>query len=170
MKASTVYIGLGSNLGDRVANLREAGQRLGAIVKIENASQLYVAAPLGYVRDDAFINAVIRGTTTLKPLELLEMMQAIEGTMGRRSGVQYGPRPIDLDLLFYGNVQMETRKLTVPHPRIAQRAFVLKPLAEIAPNLMHPVLYYTISQLLQDAEDVEQVQIYQPDQQFTGAY
>jgi 2-amino-4-hydroxy-6-hydroxymethyldihydropteridine diphosphokinase len=170
MKANTVYIGLGSNLGDRVANLREAGQRLGAIVKIEKASQLYVAAPLGYVRDDAFVNAVIRGTTTLKPLELLEMMQAIEAGMGRRSGVQYGPRPIDLDLLFYGSVQMETRKLTIPHPRIAQRAFVLKPLNEIAPDLMHPVLYYTSSQLLQDAEDVEQVQIYQPEQQLARTY
>src|SRR5262245_11797511 len=169
MKARTVYIGLGSNLGDRVAHLREAVQRLGAIVTIETASQLYVAAPLGYVRDDAFVNAVIRGTTTLKPLELLEMMEAIEATMGRRPGVQYGPRPIDLDLLFYDSVQMETRKLTIPHPRIAQRAFVLKPLAEIAPELMHPVLYYTISQLLQDAEDVEQVQIYQPDYQFASA-
>jgi 2-amino-4-hydroxy-6-hydroxymethyldihydropteridine diphosphokinase len=169
MKENTVYIGLGSNLGDRVANLREAGQRLSAIVKIEKASQLYVAAPLGYIRDDAFVNAVIRGTTGLKPLELLEMMQAIEAAMGRRSGVQYGPRPIDLDLLFYGAVQMETRKLSIPHPRIAQRAFVLKPLAEIAPDLMHPVLYYTISQLLQDAEDVEQVQIYQPEQQLARA-
>jgi 2-amino-4-hydroxy-6-hydroxymethyldihydropteridine diphosphokinase len=169
MKARTVYIGLGSNLGDRVANLREAGQRLSAIVKIENASQLYVAAPMGYVRDDAFVNAVIRGTTTLKPMELLEMMQAIEAAMGRRSGVQYGPRPIDLDLLFYESMQMETRKLTIPHPRIAERAFVLKPLAEIAPNLMHPVLYYTISQLLQDADEVEQVQIYQPEHQLERA-
>ena len=112
------------------------GTNAGALVKIENASQLYVAAPMGYVRDDAFVNAVIRGTTTLKPLELLEMMQAIEAAMGRRSGVQFGPRPIDLDLLFYEAVQMETRKLTVPHPRIAQRAFVLKPLAEIAPALL----------------------------------
>ena len=169
MKPGTVYIGLGSNLGDRITNLREAGQRLSAIVKIERASQLYVAAPLGYVRDDAFVNAVIRGTTTLKPMELLEMMQAIEAAMGRRSGVQYGPRPIDLDLLFYDAVQIETRKLTIPHPRIAQRAFVLKPLAEIAPDLMHPVLYYTIPQLLQDAEDVEQVQIYQPEQQLARA-
>jgi len=165
MKARTVYIGLGSNLGDRVVNLREAGQRLGAVVKIEKASQLYVAAPMGYVRDDAFVNAVIRGTTTLKPLELLQIMQAIEAAMGRRPGVQYGPRPIDLDLLFYEAVQMETRKLTIPHPRIPQRAFVLKPLAEIAPELMHPVLYYTISQLLQDADDVDQVHIFQPDRQ-----
>ena len=165
MKTSTVYIGLGSNLGDRVANLRLAVQRLSAIVKIEKASQLYVAAPLGYVRDDAFVNAVIKASTTMKPMELLEMMQAIEIAMGRRSGVQYGPRPIDLDLLFYDAIQIETRKLTVPHPRIPQRAFVLKPLAEIAPNLMHPVLYYTVSQLLQDTEDADQVQIYTSESQ-----
>lgn len=169
MKLHTVYIGLGSNLGDRVTYLREAVQRLGAITTIEKASRLYVAAPLGYVRDDAFINAVVSGTTTLKPLELLEMMQAIEQAMGRRPGVQFGPRPIDLDLLFYDAVQIETRKLTVPHPRVHQRAFVLKPLAEIAPNLMHPVLYYTISQLLQDAEDANQVQIYAPERQLAGA-
>lgn len=168
MKTSTVYIGLGSNLGDRVANLREAVQRLSAIITIEKASQLYVAAPLGYVRDDAFINAVVSGKTTLKPLELLEMMQAIEAAMGRRP-VQYGPRPIDLDMLFYDAVQIETRKLTIPHPRLAQRAFVLKPLAEIAPNLMHPVHYYTVSQLLQDAEDANQVQVYAPEGDLTRA-
>lgn len=167
MKLSTVYIGLGSNLGDRVAYLREAVQRLSAIIKIEKASQLYVAAPLGYVRDDAFINAAVCGKTTLKPLDLLELMQGIESSMGRRPGVQYGPRPIDLDILFYDAVQMETRKLTIPHPRIAQRAFVLRPLVEIAPNLMHPVMYYTVSQLLQDAEDAHQVQIYTPEEHLT---
>jgi len=164
MKLSTVYIGLGSNLGDRIANLRAAVQRLSAIIKIEKASQLYVAAPLGYVRDDAFVNAVVCGKTSLKPLDLLELMQGIESSMGRRPGVQYGPRPIDLDILFYDAIQIETRKLTIPHPRIAQRAFVLRPLVEIAPNLMHPVLYYTVSQLLQDAEDAHQVQIYTPEE------
>lgn len=167
MKVHTVYIGLGSNLGDRVAYLREAVQRLGAIVTIAKASQLYVAAPLGYVRDDAFINAVVAGSTTLKALDLLQMMQAIEGAMGRRPGVQYGPRPIDLDLLFYDTVQIETRKLTIPHPRLHQRAFVLKPLAEIAPNLMHPVFYYTVSQLLQDVEDPDQVQVYNAEKSLT---
>jgi 2-amino-4-hydroxy-6-hydroxymethyldihydropteridine diphosphokinase len=165
MKVSTVYIGLGSNLGDRVANLREAVQRLSALVKIEKASQLYVAAPLGYVRDDAFVNAAIQAKTTLKPMELLEMTQAIETAMGRRPGVHYGPRPIDLDILFYDAIQIETRKLSIPHPRVHQRAFVLRPLAEIAPNLMHPVLYYTVSQLLQDADDADQVHIYQPEPQ-----
>ena len=163
MKGHVVYIGLGSNLGDRVAYLRDAVQRLSAIIRVERVSQLYVAAPLGYVRDDAYINAVLKGTTTMTPSELLEMLQSIELAMGRRPGVQFGPRPIDLDLLFYDSIQMETLKLTIPHPRMAQRAFVLKPLAEIAPNLMHPVLYYTISQLLQDADDAEQVQLYVPD-------
>lgn len=162
MREHTVYIGLGSNLGDRVAYLRDAVHRLSAILRVEKVSNLYVAAPLGYVRDDAFINAVLRGTTTMKPLELLEMLQAIEVGLGRRPGVQFGPRPIDLDLLFYDAVQMETQKLTLPHPRLAQRAFVLKPLAEIAPDLMHPVLYYTASQLLQDTDDSEQVQLYRP--------
>jgi len=163
MKGHVVYIGLGSNLGDRVAYLRDAVQRLSAIIRVERVSQLYVAAPLGYVRDDAYINAVLKGTTMMTPSELLEMLQSIELAMGRRPGVQFGPRPIDLDLLFYDSIQMETLKLTIPHPRMAQRAFVLKPLAEIAPNLMHPVLYYTIMQLLQDADDAEQVQLYLPD-------
>jgi 2-amino-4-hydroxy-6-hydroxymethyldihydropteridine diphosphokinase len=162
MKEHSVYIGLGSNLGDRVENLRDAVHRLGAIIHVEQVSQLYVAAPLGYVRDDAYINAALHGRTTMTPMDLLGMMQSIETAMGRRPGVQYGPRPIDLDMLFYDSIQMETLKLTIPHPRLAERAFVLKPLADIAPNLMHPVLYYTVTQLLQDAEDAEQVQLYEP--------
>jgi 2-amino-4-hydroxy-6-hydroxymethyldihydropteridine diphosphokinase len=160
-KRYTVYIGLGSNLGDRVANLREAVRRMAAYLQIERVSQLYVAAPLGYVRDDAFVNAVLQGTTTLKPLRLLAALKETEMDMGRPSGVQHGPQLIDLDILFYGSIHMDTLELTIPHPRMQHRAFVLKPLAELAPNLMHPVLYYTATQLLQDADDVEQVKIYQ---------
>lgn len=162
MKEHSIYLGLGSNMGDRVSALREAVARLRAFVTIIKVSNLYVAAPLGYVRDDAFINAVLHGTTTLTPMELLKETQSVERAMGRQPGVRYGPRPIDIDLLFYGMSQMETIALTVPHPRMDKRAFVLKPLAEIAPNLMHPVLYYTIAELLQDADDVEQVQLYHP--------
>jgi 2-amino-4-hydroxy-6-hydroxymethyldihydropteridine diphosphokinase len=163
MKPQRVYIGLGSNLGDRVANLREAVRRLTAVVTVERVSNLYVAAPLGYVRDDAFINAVVQGTAAHKPLELLSQLQQIERAMGRRVGVEYGPRPIDLDILLFGSMQMQSLELIVPHPRLAQRAFVLKPLAELAPDLMHPVLYYTIAQLLQDVDDADQVKLYTPE-------
>lgn len=162
MKPQRVFIGLGSNLGDRVANLREAVRRLGAVLAVERVSNLYVAAPLGYVRHDAFINAVVQGATAVKPMELLRDLQQIERAMGRRIGVEYGPRPIDLDILLFGSMQMETLELTLPHPRLAQRAFVLKPLAELAPDLMHPVMYYTMAQLLQDVDDADQVQLYEP--------
>lgn len=163
MRTTTVYIGLGSNLGDRVAKLRESVVHLSRIIEITRASKLYVHAPLGYVSDDAFINAVVEGRTTLKPLDLLANLQKIERAMGRRRGIQYGPRPIDLDILFYGTVQIESIELTIPHPRLVERAFVLKPLAEIAPNLMHPVLYYTVTQLLANVDDADQVKVYNPD-------
>jgi 2-amino-4-hydroxy-6-hydroxymethyldihydropteridine diphosphokinase len=162
MKKETVYLGLGSNLGDRVAHLREAVQRVHAFVEIEKVSQLYVAAPLGYVRDDAFVNAALVGKTTLRPPELLDAIEDIEQIMGRKIGVQFGPRHIDLDILLYGNLELETPRLKIPHARMHQRAFVLKPLADLNPKLMHPTLFYTIAQLLQDAEDANQVQLYQP--------
>lgn len=164
MKQHSVYIGLGSNLGDRVAYLRAAIKQLQQFMEIDRISQLYVAAPLGYVRDDAFINAALHGVTAMRPMELLKSLQDVEIALGRRPGVQYGPRPIDLDVLFYDAIQMETLQLTIPHPRLAERAFVLKPLAEIAPNLMHPVLYYTVTQLLEDVDDADQVHIYTPNQ------
>jgi 2-amino-4-hydroxy-6-hydroxymethyldihydropteridine diphosphokinase len=163
MKPQTVFLGLGSNLGDRTAYLRDAVHRIMAFLTIERVSQLYVAAPLGYVRDDAFVNAVVKATTELKPLELLHALRDVEHSMGRRRGVHFGPRQIDLDILFYGAAQIESLELTIPHPRLPQRAFVLKPLAEIAPDFMHPLLYYTIEQLLQDVDDADQVQIYQPE-------
>jgi 2-amino-4-hydroxy-6-hydroxymethyldihydropteridine diphosphokinase len=165
MKPQRVFIGLGSNLGDRVAYLRDAVRRLGAVMTIERVSNLYVAAPLGYVRHDAFINAVVQGQVAIKPMELLRELKQIERAMGRRIGVEYGPRPIDLDILLFGAMQMETIELSLPHPRLAQRAFVLKPLAELAPDLMHPVLYYTVAELLQDVYDADQVKLFDPSSQ-----
>jgi 2-amino-4-hydroxy-6-hydroxymethyldihydropteridine diphosphokinase len=161
-RETTIYIGLGSNIGDRVARLREAVVHLSKVIEVTRASRLYVHAPLGYVSKDAFINAVVEGRTTLKPFDLLVELQKIERAMGRCRGIQYGPRPIDLDILFYGTAQMESLELTIPHPRLAKRAFVLKPLAELAPNLMHPVLYYTVTQLLADVDDADQVKLYDP--------
>lgn len=162
MRKQDIYIGLGSNVGDRVAALRAATARLHGVIEIVKVSNLYVAAPLGYVRDDAFINCALCGTTRLAPLELLSALQRIEIELGRQPGVQFGPRPIDLDILFYGNIEVDNPLLKIPHPAIPERAFVLMPLVEIAPNLVHPVLYYTVTQLLQDADDVAQVQRYRP--------
>ena len=162
MRKHDVYIGLGSNIGDRVAALREAIRRVQAAIDVVKVSSLYVAAPLGYVRDDAFINCALYGRTELSPFDLLTFLQGIEIGLGRQPGVQYGPRPIDLDILFYSNIQIDSPLLKVPHPELHHRAFVLKPLAEIAPKMVHPVMYYTIAQLLQDADDVHQVQLYNP--------
>ena len=161
MQGHKVYIGLGSNLGDRVAHLREAVRQVQNIMTVDKVSQLYVAAPLGYVRNDAFINAALSGYTQSKPMDLLVQLQAIERKLGRRR-VQYGPRPIDLDILFYGALEVDAPGLSIPHPRLADRAFVLKPLVDIDPKLMHPVLYYTVSQLLHEAEDADQVHVYTP--------
>lgn len=162
MRQHDVYIGLGSNIGDRIASMREAAVRLRKILDIIKVSNLYVAAPLGYVRDDAFINCAVHGRTLLAPADLLRELQVIEQAQGRQPGVQFGPRPIDLDILFYDSIQLDTPLLKIPHPQIPHRAFVLKPLAEIAPKLVHPALYYTVAQLLQDADDVQQVQLYIP--------
>ena len=163
MKTERVFIGLGSNLGDRVVYLRDAVHLMSQIMQIEKVSQLYVSAPPGFRAVDAYVNAVLQGTTELKPLNLLHALRDIEHQLGRRRGVVYGPRPIDLDILFYGAAQIESLELTIPHPRIAERAFVLKPLAEIAPNHLHPVVYYTMQQMLQDVDDAEQVKPYTPE-------
>ncbi|MBC8162349.1 MAG: 2-amino-4-hydroxy-6-hydroxymethyldihydropteridine diphosphokinase [Roseiflexaceae bacterium] len=160
MRQHNIYIGLGSNVGDRIKALRAAITRLSRELVIVKISELYVAAPLGYVRDDAFINCVLHAQTQIAPLELLSVLQRIEIELGRQPGVQYGPRPIDLDILFYDNLLVDSPLLKIPHPDLPKRAFVLLPLAEIAPNLVHPVLYYTAKQLLQDADDVRSVQRY----------
>lgn len=162
-REETVFIGLGSNRGDRVANLRTAISLVSAFIHIENVSNLYVAAPLGYIPSDAFVNAVLKGTTTLKAFELLTSLKQTEQAMGRPRGTHFPPYVIDLDILFYGNAEMDLLELKLPHPRIAERAFVLKPLAEIAPNYMHPVLFATIKQLLSEVEGANQVKLFTPE-------
>lgn len=143
-----VYLGLGSNLGDRDAALRGAVARLSAVVAVSRVSSVYDTAPLLVANQPRFHNAAIAGTTALAPLELLRAAKAIERDLGRVPGVRYGPRAIDVDLLFYDDLSLRSAELALPHPRIAERAFVLAPLAEIAPGWALPVLGASPEELL----------------------
>jgi len=133
-----VYLGLGSNLGDRQANLELAVKLLGQRFDVEELSSVYETEPVGYEDQPMFLNAVCRVQADIGPLQLLSLVKGIEARMGRVPNFTDGPRPIDIDIIFYGDLVMVDPELTIPHPRMAQRAFVLVPLAEIAPGLVHP--------------------------------
>lgn len=135
---ATVYLALGSNQGQRLEHLRAAVAALAAVVSLERSSPVYETAA-AYVEDQPpFLNAVVRGTTRLAPLALLAALKQIEANLGRRAGRRFGPRPIDLDILRYDDLALDLPELTLPHPRMHERAFVLRPLADIDPAGVHP--------------------------------
>ena len=147
-EGSAVYLGLGSNLGNRAANLRMALRYLPPLARVEEVSSLYETAPLGGEEQPPFYNAVCRISTGLGPEALLRHLKQIEFEIGRRPGPRWGPRPIDLDILLCGDRVLEREGLIVPHPLLAERAFVLVPLAELSPHLLHPVLEKPVGELL----------------------
>lgn len=133
-----VFIALGSNMGDKLANLRRALDELSPHVAIDAKSYVYESEPMYELAQPRFFNMVVRGTTALEPRPLLSELRMIEKRLGRIEAIHNGPRPLDLDILLYGNVMMDEPTLTIPHPRMHERPFVVVPLAQIAPLVPHP--------------------------------
>lgn len=148
----TVFLSLGANLGNRRANLRRAVTALRQILTVEAISPVYRTAPWGVTNQPHFFNLCLRAVTALAPLSLLAQLKAIETGLGRRPGQRWGPRLIDIDILFYNGLILQSDNLTIPHARLAERAFVLAPLADLAPGLVHPQTGLSVGRMLAEVD------------------
>ncbi len=149
------YIGFGSNIGDRLAHIQNAIHTLSKTegIILQKISSVYKTDPVGYEAQAQFLNGVAAIQTSLSPISLLNTLKDIETEVGRQHRIRWGPREIDLDILIYGDLCLETEKLVIPHPEMHLRGFVLFPLAEIAPDVVHPVFQETVQTLLERLDD-----------------
>lgn len=144
----TVYLALGSNLGNRLGNLKRTVAALPPQMEVKAKSHVYETPPWGYEDQPKFLNQVIQVKTYLAPEALLKHIKRLEVMLGRKASFQYGPRLIDIDILFYDDLVLDTPSLVIPHPRLHERSFVLLPLMDIAPDLVHPILKKSVKELL----------------------
>lgn len=153
------YIGFGSNIGDRLSYIQNALHSLSDAdgITLKKVSSLYKTAPIGFEAQEDFLNGVVSIKTSLSPHNLLYTLKDIEISIGRKHRTRWGPREIDMDMLIYGDQCLQTPNLVIPHPEMHLRRFVLVPLAEIAPNLSHPVFDKTVQSLLDNLEDDKSV-------------
>jgi 2-amino-4-hydroxy-6-hydroxymethyldihydropteridine diphosphokinase len=160
---TSVFLSLGSNIGDRAANLDAAIEALpSAGVQVRKVSAFYETEPVDYLQQDWFLNCVVKGETQLPAGTLLPKLREIEMRMGSKKAIAKGPRILDIDILLYGDETIATPELQVPHPRMTQRRFVLVPLAEIAPNVAHPSWHATAADLLAATPDRSEVRRFEP--------
>jgi 2-amino-4-hydroxy-6-hydroxymethyldihydropteridine diphosphokinase len=168
LEAVTAYLGLGSNIGWRSTNLTRAVCLLGKTSLLVQISSIYETLPWGIADQPKFLNCVLKIETNLAAPYLLDSMKTLETEMGREEGIRYGPRLIDIDLLIFGDRIIDLPHLQIPHPQLCQRAFVLIPLAELAPELKHPTLKVTIAQLAALANGKEGVKLWGPPPSLSG--
>ncbi|HUY14764.1 MAG TPA: 2-amino-4-hydroxy-6-hydroxymethyldihydropteridine diphosphokinase [Terriglobia bacterium] len=153
-----IYLSLGSNRGDRAGTIRNALELLhDSGLEVVRVSSFYRTQPVDFTPQPWFVNCVAELQTGLLPLKLLHACKAVERALGRRPGVAKGPRVIDIDILLYEDIVIRSAELTVPHPRMGGRRFVLVPLKELAPDLRHPVTGQTVVEMLHDSQDHSQV-------------
>ena len=155
---ATAYIGLGSNISPE-RNLAAAIGQLGEVFRITAVSPVYRTPPWGVTDQPDFLNAAASAQTSLAPLELLDALQGIEARLGRKRVRRWGPRSVDLDVLLYDDLVLESARLTLPHPLLHERAFALKPLCDLAPGLLHPVLGRSMAELLGELDPHEMTRI-----------
>ena len=156
----TAILALGSNMGDRLANLQNAKTELSKIGTIQKESNIYETEPVGFADQDWFLNYVIQIETDLNAQELLKETQNIEKKLGKNKLIENGPRNIDIDIIFFGDEIIDVENLKIPHPRMQDRRFVLKPLTEIAPKWIHPILQISVENLLKNIKDEHHIRLY----------
>src|SRR5581483_4145004 len=158
---AVIFLALGSNLGNRLENLHNAVKHLAPFAQISRASSIYETEPWGITEQPRFLNMVVESETTLAPDELLGVVKTVERNLGRTETIRYGPRMIDIDILFYDDVIYKSGTLEIPHPRLSERRFVLVPLNDIAPDLLHPSMRVTVRELHARLPDTGDVRLYQ---------